>query len=105
MADNDFRNWNIREWEVRPFDRVCDLLQVHLQLITSCPDTMWRKFRLGRWAMLIRERNQNSNCTVIASHEGGWGVVNKIKELGVAIGVADSNDAVVAYSLIGRLEK
>ena len=95
MTSNDYKNWNVSDWEATPIDRICDLLRDRPQLVASCPDTVWRKFRLGHWAKLIREPSKNSSCPVIASHEGRLGVVNKMKELGVAVGVAGSNDAVV----------
>ena len=95
MTTNDCKSWGASDWEACPVDRACDLLRDHPQLVASCPDTVWRKFRLGHWAKLIREPNKNSNGPVIASHEGRLAVVDKMKELGVAVGVAGSNDAVV----------
>ncbi len=95
MANSDYKSWSASEWEEFPIDRVCDLLREHPQLIASCPDSVWRKFRLGHWAKLIREQTLGSDHPVIATHEGRWAVVNKMKELGVAVGVAGSNDAVV----------
>lgn len=83
------------KWELFPIDRVCDLLLAYPQLITACPDMVLRRFGLGHWAKLIREPNQNSDCPVIANHEGRWAAVNKMKELGVAVKVAGSNDRIV----------
>ena len=95
MTSNDYKTWHLSDWEATPIDRVCDLLRDHPQLVASCPDTVWRKFGLGHWAKLIREPSKNSNGPVIASNEGRLAVVDKMKELGVAVGVAGSNDAVV----------
>ena len=78
-----------------PIDRVCDLLRDHPQLVASCPDTVWCKFRLGHWAKLIREPNKNSSCHAIASNEGRLAVVDKMKELGVATEVANANEKAV----------
>ena len=94
MTNTDYKNWKGSDWDAAPVDRVCDLLRDHPQLVASCPDTVWRKFRLGHWAKLIREPNKNSSCHAIASNEERWAVANKMKELGVAVGVAESNDAV-----------
>ena len=94
MTDNDYKNLGNSKWETFPVDCVCDLLREQPQLIASCPDSVWRKFRLGHWAKLIREQTPGSNYPVIATHEGRWAVVYKMKELGVAVGVAGSNDAV-----------
>ena len=85
----------IHEWKEFPADRVCDLMREQPQLVPSCPDSVWRKFKLGLWAKLIREPNKNSNYPVISSHEGRLAVVDKMKELGVAVRVTGSNDAVV----------
>ena len=59
-------------WESLPVDRVCDQLCEQPQLIDSCPDAVWLKFRLGHWAKLIRATSQRS------------AVVDKMKSLGVA---------------------
>ena len=59
-------------WESLPVDRGCDQLCEQPQLIDSCPDAVWLKFRLGHWAKLIRETSQRS------------AVVDKMKSLGVA---------------------
>lgn len=59
-------------WESFPVDLVCDQLCEHPQLIDSCPDAVWLKFRLGHWAKLIRKTSQRS------------AVVDKMKSLGVA---------------------
>ena len=88
-------SWSVSDWEAAPVDCACDLLREHPQLIASCPDSVWRRFRLGHWAKLIREQTPGSSYPVIATHEGRWAVVNKMKELGVAVGVAGSNGAVV----------
>ena len=95
MTNTDYKNWKVSDWDAAPVDRVCDLLREYPQLVASCPDTVWRKFRLGHWAKLIREPNKNSNYPAISSHEGRLAVVDKMKELGVAVGVTGSNDAVV----------
>lgn len=95
MADNDYKNWSVKEWESFPIDRVCDLLREQPQLVPSCPDSVWRNFKLGHWAKLIREPSNNPNYPVISSHEGRLAVVDKMKELGVAVRVTGSNDAVV----------
>ena len=89
-------SWSVSDWEAAPVDCACDLLREHPQLIASCPDSVWRKFRLGHWAKLIREQTSGSNYPVIATHEGRWAVVNKMKELGVAVDVsADKEKAVM----------
>ena len=58
-------------WESLPVDHVCDQLCEHPQLIDSCPDAVWLKFRLGHLAKLICKTKQNS-------------VVEKMQKLGVA---------------------
>ena len=92
MTNNEYKNWGVDDWEMTPIDRVCDLLRDHPQLVASCPNTVWRKFRLGHWAKLIREPNQNSSYPVIATHEGRLAVVDKMQKLGVATEVANPNE-------------
>lgn len=87
MQDTECRNW-----ETMPIDHVCDLLRERPELVEACPDAVWRKFRLGHWAKLVREEHSNSNYPVIANHKGRLAVVDKMKELGVAAGVGDGKD-------------
>lgn len=101
MTNNDYKNWNVGDWEAAPIDRVCDLLREHPQLIASCPDSVWRKFGLGHWAKLIREPSKNSNGFVIVSNEGRLAVVDKMKELGKATEAAVADEKAV---LIGGFE-
>ena len=91
VTDHDYSKFDDDKWDELPVDHVCDLLREHPQLIASCPDMVWRKFRLGHWAKLIREPNRHSNYPVIASHEGRLAVVDKMQKLGVATDVVDTN--------------
>lgn len=96
MSSNvNYENWGVLEWEAYPIDRVCDLLREQPRLVPSCPDSVWRKFKLGHWAKLIREPNKNSNYPAISSHEGRLAVVDKMKELGVAVDVPDANEKTI----------
>ncbi len=88
-------NWSVNEWEESPIDRVCDLLRDQPQLVPYCPDSVWRKLKLGHWAKLIRETNKNSNYPVISSHEGRLAVVDKMEELGVAVDVSDADEKTI----------
>ena len=55
------------KWAEFPVDCVCDLLREHPKLVKSCPDSVWRKFKLGHWAK--RARTITRSYPVM---KGGW---------------------------------
>ena len=82
------------KWDEFPVDRVCDLLCDHPGLLTTCPDKVLRKLRLGHWAKLYRfaapipyvvdkRPHGLNNMTCV--------VADKMRELGVAAEVTHVN--------------